>query len=119
MFNLPFKAVKVINNAKLGDGICWDKHNILKDLTNVIKEIPWLKPDIVITFNEEEATNHSNYKSRISAAALLSFANIYALKTRKRVSLITAGEVIVKALMIRRKQDVRKIKKVLFVSRLS
>jgi hypothetical protein len=75
----------------------------LKELINVIKEIPWLKPDIVITFDEEEATNYPNYKSLIFAAALLSFANIYVLRTRKRVSLNTAEEAVAKALMVRGK----------------
>ena len=83
----------------------------------MIKEILWLKPDIIITFDEGGETNYLNYKSLLSAAALLNFVNVYALKMRKRISLITAEEAIVKALMIERKQDVRGIKNVLFVSR--
>jgi LmbE family N-acetylglucosaminyl deacetylase len=117
VLGLPSTAVKVVNNAKLGDGMCWDKHEILKELTNVIKEIPGSKPDIVITFDEGGAINHLNHKILLSAAALLDFANIYALRTRKRVSLVTAGEEIARALMVGGKQDVRGVKEVLFVSR--
>lgn len=119
VLGLPSTAVKVVNNVKLGDGMCWDKHDILKELTNIIKEIPGSKPDIVITFDEGGATNHPNHKSLLSAAALLNFANIYALRTRKRVSLITAGEAIARALMVGGKQDIRGVQEVLFVSRLS
>jgi hypothetical protein len=107
VLSLPLTAVKVVNNAKLGDGICWDKYDISKELTDIIKEIPGPKPDMIITFNKGGATNHPNYKSLLPAAALFNLAKIYTLRTRKRVSLSTAEEAVVRALIIGGQQNAK------------
>jgi LmbE family N-acetylglucosaminyl deacetylase len=110
-----FTAVKVVSNAKLRDGICWDTHDILKKLTDVIKEIPGPSLEIITTFDEGGATGHRNPKSLLFAAVLLSFAKVYASRTRRNISLLAAGEAIARALMIGGQQDVKGVKEVLFV----
>jgi N-acetylglucosaminylphosphatidylinositol deacetylase len=82
VLGLPSTAAKVVNNAKLGDGMYWDKHDILKELTNVMKEISWSEPDIVITFDEGGATSHPNHKCLISAAALFVSRNKHSKNSR-------------------------------------
>ena len=77
VLGLPSRAVKVVSNAKLKDGMDWDTHDILKELADVIRELPGPSPEIIITFDEGGATGHQNHKSLLSAAVLLGFAKVY------------------------------------------
>jgi hypothetical protein len=62
---------------------------------------------MIITFNKGEVTNHPNHKSLLLTAALFNFVKIYALRMRKRVSLLTAREAVTRALIIRGQQNVK------------
>jgi N-acetylglucosaminylphosphatidylinositol deacetylase len=116
LLGLPSTAINVVNDAKLEDGGDWNKHDISNGLTDVIKQIPWPHPDIIITFDERGVTNHPNHNSLLPAAILFSSAKTYALRT---VSLLTAVKAIAKAVIVRGKQDVKDIEEVIFMSRLS
>lgn len=113
VLGLRSNAVKVINNAKLEDGESWDTYDILNEIEN----LSWSDLDIIVTFDKEGAIHHPNHMSLLSAALLSNAKRIYVLRTRKRISLFFAGDLIVRAMMNTRQQDIRDTKEVMFVSR--
>lgn len=114
---LPSTAVRALNNAKLKDGIeFWDSDDILTELSDVLEDLRWPHPDIVVTFDADGATKHPNHMSLLSAAALSTSTKVYALKTKEWVSLFAAGWVIATVLFTWAWQDIRSSGKVLFVS---
>ena len=56
----------------------------------------------MITINKEKVINYFNYKSFLFVSTLLNFINIYILKTKKKVSLITTEETIIKVLIVKK-----------------
>lgn len=83
----------------------WNEQDVVKVPAEAIPELGF---DIIISFDEEGASKHGNHKSLLLAVThfvnnrsdLRGSVSLYALKTRKIVSLLAALQPVVQALAI-------------------
>jgi LmbE family N-acetylglucosaminyl deacetylase len=115
-------AVQTLNRPELQDGGCWEEEHILKALAEAF---PDQRPDVMITFDEAGATEHPNHMSLMRPVICFAGSDplrpikVYALKTKKRISLLAAGASIARALVKGGKQDVEFADELLFLNGLS
>ena len=83
--------------------------------------IPHQRPDVIITFDEEGATRHPDHMSLLQPVINFARLNtlrptrVYALETKKRISLLAAGASIARALLAGGKQNAEFADELLFL----